>query len=126
MSIQDSGQITFKAGTTLTAGLRVFFKAGSATDPLEVAVAGNGATDPFIGTVRNAVFTVGEYVTVLLNGKEGTQSMIAAGAISAQDAVYRADGGKVDNVVNGAIIGYALRSASADGELVEVLLKSGV
>lgn len=52
----------------------------------------------------------------------GSLKMIAAEAITAGSRVYQAAAGKVADTVAGAFLGTALDAASADGDVIEVLL----
>ena len=79
------------------------------------------AGEQAIGTVEKAIDTSGDIVSVRLINVGGSRRMVAAGAFTVGDLVYAADDGKVDDVVRGRPIGYALESPTADGDVVEVM-----
>jgi len=46
----------------------------------------------------------------------------AAGAFAVGAALYGAAAGKVDDVIAGSIIGYAVEAATADGDIVKIIV----
>lgn len=78
------------------------------------------AREADLGTTENGCAD-NEYVSVRLRQHEGTNVMIASGAISVGDRVYGADDGKVTASMGGHCCGIALTSATADGDQIEVL-----
>lgn len=103
---------TLTANGALGANLRVKISAGV----LVLA----GASDASIGTMEAATFSGATRGTVRLKTAEGTQKMVAAGAITAGNPVYAAASGKVD--ASGTVIeGKAIESAAADGDVIEVM-----
>lgn len=83
-----------------------------------------GATDRSVGTVvsQNPDYTVG-----VDGGRSGTKHYVAGAAVAAGAVVTGIAGGKVDDTaVSGAeILGYALESAAADGDIITVCQTSG-
>lgn len=77
-----------------------------------------------LGSVHAAVAS-GSPVTIHLLGKEGTLILMASGAVSQFADVYTAADGKVSATNSGFKVGMALTSASADGDLIEVLPDPG-
>ena len=72
------------------------------------------------GTVIQPANTSGDYFTVKTPNAEGTDVMVAAGAISAGADVYAAADGKVAATGN-HLIGKALEAATANNDWIEVL-----
>ena len=105
---------TFEAGAAIARYLRVKLSSGV------LAVA--AATDPDIGTIERETFADGDLAPVRLRNAQGTRKMVAAGAITLHANVYGAAGGKVDDVENENFYGMALEAATADGDVIEVLL----
>lgn len=106
------------ASTALGRYLRVKY---DATNGLAVA----GPEDRELGTTNQRHIVAGlgasKKAPVLLRNAPGTRYMIAAGAFSAWDVVYGAEGGKIDDTPNSNPVGVALEGATADGDEVEVL-----
>ena len=78
-----------------------------------------GALDQSFGTAFEATFAAGE-VSVMLKNAQGTQKMVAAGAISEGAYVYGAASGKVSAVANGNVEGIARETVTTDGDIIEV------
>lgn len=110
--------ITRSASIALGPYLRV---KSDATTGLALA----GPEDKELGTTyqRHTVSGLGEqtHVAVVTRNTSGTVRMVAAGAISADAAVYGAEGGKVQSVANGNFVGIAMEAATADGDHIEVM-----
>jgi hypothetical protein len=71
--------------------------------------------------MENAALAADELVAVRLNTAQGTRRMIAAGAISADAAVYAAASGRVAS--SGTIfVGEAITAATAAGDVIEVAI----
>jgi hypothetical protein len=69
--------------------------------------------------MENAALAADEIVAVRLNTAEGTRRMVAAGAISADAAVYAAASGRVAS--SGTIfVGIAITASTAAGDYIEV------
>lgn len=116
----ESGTKTFTASGALSQFRRV---KDNGSSKLTYA----GATDTELGTLENATFADGDPGTVRLQNAQGTDKMVAAGAISAYANVYGAANGKVNDVANSNLIGVAMEAASGDGSVIEVLrLPKGV
>lgn len=79
-----------------------------------------GLADNAIGVSREAVASGAEVGVFLLN-KKGTVKMTASGTITQNAAVYATSSGKISATIVGRKIGYALESASADGDIIEIL-----
>lgn len=123
MSSETLNQVrTFTTGATaLAAYVRVKLTAGL----LVVAGAGESA----IGvTIAPSAISAPASVR-LLNGY-GTALMLAGAAITSGNPVYGLASGKIDDAVAataaGASIGIALEAATADGDVIEVLLRGSV
>lgn len=78
-----------------------------------------GALDQSFGTAFEATFAAGE-ISVMLKNAQGSQKMVAAGAITKGAYVYGAASGKVSAVANGNIEGIAKETVTADGDIIEV------
>lgn len=114
MSINE-GIMTFIANGALTAKTRVKITSASATDPIQVEVAGSG--EQHIGITEYDVAD-GDPVAVRLRNYPGTHECVAAGAIAAGAVVYGAAAGGIDDAAAGSAIGVAL-AAGESGEIVE-------
>lgn len=112
------GDMTFTANGALAAKVRVKITAGSTTDPPQVEVAGAG--EEHIGITEFAAGD-GTLVTVRSRKSPGIHEATAAGAFAVGAALYGAAAGKVDDVLAGAIIGYAVEAAGADGDIVRIV-----
>lgn len=81
-----------------------------------------GSTDPGVGTIQETTFAkaAAENVTVRLPNESGTTPMVASEAITAFNPVYAAANGKI--AASGTLLrGFAMESATADGDIIEVL-----
>jgi hypothetical protein len=77
------------------------------------------ATDVELGTMEIPATAAGP-ATVRLRNAPGTVKMITSGAITAGNSVYAASAGKI--AASGTIVlGTALESSTADGDVIEVL-----
>jgi hypothetical protein len=83
------------------------------------AVAVAGALDQSFGTAFEASFAAGE-IPIILKNAQGSQKMVAAGAITEGANVYGAASGKISAVANGNLEGIAKEAAAADGDVIEV------
>lgn len=117
----NQGPMTFTANGAIPSKLRVKITAGSTTTPPQVELAGLGVTDPFIGVTEYAVAT-GDLVAVKGKHLDGIQEVTAGAAIAVGAPIYGAAGGKVADTASGAIIGYAVEAATADGDIIGVIL----
>jgi len=79
-----------------------------------------GASVPGLGTLEVSTTTDDEVGSVRVWSAEGTRLMVALAAITAFNPVYAAANGKID-ASGTVVIGVALQSASADGDIIEVL-----
>ena len=120
--VETTGIRSFTASAALTPHLRVVY---DATNGLAAA----GPEDKELGVLRNRHIVsgvgAGEQAPVVLRNAAGTVKMVAAGAITAWDTVYGAEGGKVDDTPNTNPIGIACQAATADGDYIEVLRIEG-
>jgi Uncharacterized conserved protein (DUF2190) len=85
-----------------------------------------GANEPAIGIVQPGdSMTNGSIVSVRLMNDRGTFKMMAGAAITQFAVVYGLANGKIDDTAGssdtGSPIGVALESATADGDIIEVL-----
>lgn len=107
--------ITFTADAAITAGQLLFVSANRQVTPTagaSAAVIGVAATDA----------ADGDKVTVLVGG---VVKVVASGAIAAGALVVSAAGGKVATIAANTfdkLVGRALTSAAADGDVIEVRL----
>ena len=83
------------------------------------------ASDIFDGTTQTETFAAGDQVAVKLRTASGTHKMIASGAITAAALVYGDDDGKISATATGELVGKALEAATADEDVIEVLVESG-
>lgn len=115
------------------APLRAFQPAAAiAAAYLRVKISSSGtistaaATDFAIGTIEAiASGATDTPKPVRLRSAEGTVKMVANGAIAKGALVYGAAGGKVSATDNGNLEGIAFDSASADGDVIEVMRIAG-
>lgn len=82
-----------------------------------------GLTDKDIGTAVTAALAAGDRVTVRLRTAAGTHKMVASEALDAGAAVYSESDGEVQDTAQATsfVVGTALESATADGDIIEVL-----
>jgi hypothetical protein len=97
--------------------------AGAIAQHLRVKTAGAlvvaTATDVELGTMDTPATAAGP-ATVRLRTAQGTRKMVANGAITKNNPVYAAAGGKV--AATGSVyVGTALEAATADNDVIEVL-----
>lgn len=116
MSQQNEGLKTFVAGEALEAFRRVKLDTGSGSS---VVYADGG--DSFIGVTQEKVDS-GDNVVVRLKTTGKTFKMVAEEAFAEGATLYGADDGKVKDTASGTAQGTALEEATADGDIVEVLL----
>lgn len=115
--INDTGYKTFIAAAVMPQHARVKFDAGG---QLILAVAGDNFIE--LGTLTRPVTAIGQAVSVALRSKAGTMKMIASQAIPGGSIVYPDAAGEITDVaVAGDEIGVALQTASAAGDVIEVL-----
>lgn len=109
---------TFIAGGALPLHARVKLTAG------KLALA--GLADKEIGTTERQAFADGDAIPVRLRTAYGTSKMIAAKALTAGTTIRTAASGKVSDAaaVGSFIVGDVLDTATADGDIVEVLRNS--
>ena len=104
----------FAAGAAIGQFLRVYL---TASNTLALA----GANDYGIGTTEDAATAANEQVGVRLNSAQGSRKCVANAAITVGDPVYLAASGKVG--ASGSVrYGTALESATADNDIIEVLV----
>lgn len=116
---ESTSPITFQADVEIAQKLRVGIKSGTVTEPPEVDIAGVGVRG--IG-VNQYLVSADDDCAVVPYNKEGTIEMVAAGAFSIGADVYPAAGGKIDDTVVGEKLGVALEEATADGDIVEIMV----
>jgi len=104
----------FAAGAAIGQFLRVYL---TASNTLALA----GANDYGIGTTEDAATAANEQVGFRLNSAQGSRKCVANGAITVGDPVYLAASGKVG--ASGSVrYGTALEAATADNDIIEVLV----
>ncbi len=110
--------ITMIADVEITQKLRVKIKSGTTTSPPEVEIAGVGER----GIGINA-YLVAPDKNAAINtfNKSGSMEMVADGAISIGVNVYAAAAGKISATAVGDPIGKSVESATADGDIIEVI-----
>lgn len=113
-SFNDHQVKSYIAGETLAAYIRVK-KSGS-------GVVAAGAGEAAIG-VTIIPATSGDAVSVRLFNAFGTVLMTASAAITANAAVYGTASGKIDDTGSGPVVGYAEEAATANGDVIEVLIR---
>lgn len=117
------GPVTFTAGEELAEHRRVKLKGASTTTPLEVEMADAG--EDFIGiTIDNA--ESGDLVTVQPLCKDGTFLVNANDSFDARADLYGAADGRVSDVSDGTAYFKALEAATAQDDIVEVILHPSV
>lgn len=118
MAFKYAGQcVTLEAGQDLSSSQYVF-----------VTVAADGQIDPASadtfaeGVLQNDPDAAGAAANVQI---DGVSKVLAGGAISVGDAVAAATGGKAATAgTSSVILGTALEAATADGDIISVLLKT--
>lgn len=121
--------------STVTTGLKRSFTAGGTIGQYRAVQISSGnviAADDSAGTLAIGVAGIsdrsassGETVTIALSNAGGTAFLTMSEAVTAGTAVYATTGGKgalVGTTTHDALIGTALTAASADGDVIEVLL----
>ena len=104
----------FAAGAAIGQFLRVYL---TASNTLALA----GANDYGIGTMEDPSTAANEQVGVRLNSAQGSRKCVANAAITVGDPVYLAASGKVG--ASGSVrYGTALEAATADNDIIEVLV----
>lgn len=104
----------FTASAAIGQYLRVFLTSSN-------TVATAGANDHGIGTMEDPSTAANEQVGVRLNSAHGTRKVVANAAITVGDPVYCAAAGKVGS--SGSVrYGIALEAATADNDVIEVLV----
>lgn len=117
MSQQNEGGFkSFTATAAVSRYRRVKLTTSSGT-----AVEHAGAGEAFIGVAQNDA-AIGAHVTVALCGRGRTFKAVAAEAFDAGATLYGGALGKVQDTASGTAIGTALEAATADGDVVEIVL----
>ena len=81
------------------------------------------ATRP-IGVAQEEAFATQDIIPVKMLNASGTQKMIASVVITAADPVFTAAAGKVGDTASTArLVGVALETSTADGDIIEVIPK---
>jgi hypothetical protein len=88
-----------------------------------ISVSGDNATDLTIGAVTEDVAASG-YGNVQLFNAGGTAELLCGGnTIAVGDKVYTDGSGKIGTDSSNLAIGYAMAASSADGDVIEVIVK---
>ncbi len=115
----DNGIRTFSQSGGIGQWLRVK-DAGTVDSNNEPIVSLAGATDHSLGVATRDTFN-NDPVAVALKTKAGTRKMVASKAISRGSFVYGAASGKITDAPGTDCEGIALESASANGDIIEVM-----
>lgn len=109
MSYNDSGIVTFKAGSALEARRRVKVETGTATDPPEVVYADAG--EDYIGVTEYAVAD-GDMVAVKMCNAPGVFEVecLVDSEIARGTTLYGADDGRLSDASSGSAQGIALEA----------------
>jgi hypothetical protein len=115
--IVETRRKSFQVSETIDAHLRV--KQDATTGKIEKA----GLADNDIGTIDQAAVASTDYCAVNLRSLQGTEYVVAAGAIANNALVYTAANGKVSSTgaATSYLRGRALEKATADGDIIEIL-----
>jgi hypothetical protein len=119
MSQQVLGSKAFTATAAVEAYRLVKLTAGSGT-----AVEKSGAGEAPIGITESAA-AIGAQVSVALKSSTRSYKATASKAIAVGAALYAAADGKVSDAANGTSVGTALEEATANNDVIEVLLDNG-
>jgi hypothetical protein len=123
-------QISFTAAENIAPWLRVKINPTPATGLPTVSIADAddanwiGLLVPTPYTDQSTTGNVGTAVTVRLNSGGGTFNGIASKAIARGAELYAAAGGKISDTGTLVLNAIALNSVSADGDLIEYILKT--
>ncbi len=91
-----------------------------------ISVAGDNATDKYIGVVTEDVAASG-YGNVQMANAGGTGQVLCGGdTIAVGDIVYTDGSGKVGTDTGNTVVGYAMLASSTDGDVIEVILTQPV
>jgi hypothetical protein len=121
MAQEVQGKIrSFSAGAALLEHRLVRMDGSTAeTVNYPAATAGNFV----VGATCERPIASGEKGPIRMFNAGGTVRLTAAGAITANAVVYVSGAaGKIDDTANGAAIGIALKAATADGDVIEVMV----
>lgn len=85
-----------------------------------------GLADKDIGTATREAFAAGDIISVKLRSAAGTHKMLASEALAAGATLYTETAGKVQDTAQATAfqVGTALEAATADGDVIEVLMNS--
>jgi len=114
----EGSVVTFTANGALAAKVRVKVTGASATDPIQVEVAGAG--EQHIGITEYAAAT-GALVAVRMRTAPGTQEGTAAEAFIVGAVLYGGAAGTIQDTSSGTAIGIALEEATASGDIVQFI-----
>lgn len=116
-------------------GFKTFVAAEAIAQYLRVKLNGSGQAalaglnEPAIGIAQRGVAS-GEMCPVRLLNCPGTFKMKASAAITAYAKVFGTASGKIDDTTQpglaGGCLGTALEAATADGDIIEILVESGI
>lgn len=110
----DTGARTFtSAGTIKRFALVQFGSGGTITEA--------DATSGFIGVASEACVS-GDVISCWLTTKQGTIKMLAHGAITRGLSLQAAAAGRVDAHSSGTLLGRTLEAATAQGDIIEVVI----
>jgi hypothetical protein len=114
----ENGKVTYYAQTSAITLRYALVKKGTADNQITL---GDATTRP-LGVVLDEPGIDEAAAVAILGSTPGTVKMVASKAITAGAPVYTAAGGKVTDAYGATafIVGRALTSAGADGDLIEV------
>ena len=109
----DTGARTFTAAGTIKRFATVQFGSGGTITEAD-------ATSGFVGVASEAAQS-GDVISVWLTSKQGTSKMLAHAAITKGATLEAAAAGRVATHSSGTLIGRTLDTATAQGDIIEVV-----
>jgi len=110
----DTGTRTFTAAGTIKRFATVQFGSGGTITEAD-------ATSGFVGVATEAAES-GDVIACWLTTKQGTIKMLAHAAITRGTTLEAAAAGRVATMSSGTLIGRTLEAATAQGDIIEVVI----